>query len=81
FGLAFRLAAPLLVLNLLFYTALTILGRAVPQMNVFLVSLPLQVGLGLLGMGLVLPYVASFLGRFSGELRGEFFGILRLMGG
>lgn len=81
FGLALRLAAPLLVLNLLFYTALSILARAVPQMNVFLVSLPLQVGIGLLGLGISLPYMASFLGRLSSELRGGLFRLLELMGG
>lgn len=81
FGLALRLSAPLLVLNLLFYTALTILARAVPQMNVFLVSLPLQVGLGLLGLGISLPYIASFLGRFSSDLQGGLWRFLQGMGG
>lgn len=55
--LALRLAAPLVVLNFLFYLGLVVVGRAVVQMNVFLVSLPLQVGLGLLALGALLPYI------------------------
>lgn len=55
--LALRLSAPLMVLNFLFYLGLVVVGRAVVQMNVFLVSLPMQVGLGLLGLGVLLPHL------------------------
>lgn len=55
--LALRLSAPLMVLNFLFYLGLVVVGRAVVQMNVFLVSLPLQVGLGLLGLGVLVSYM------------------------
>jgi len=44
-----------------------LVARTVPQMNVFVVSMPLNIGVGLLFLGLSLPHVASYLGQlFSG---------------
>lgn len=46
-----QLAAPLVVASLLVEAGLGLVARAVPQMNVFIVSLPLKVGLGILLIG------------------------------
>jgi flagellar biosynthetic protein FliR len=50
-----RLMAPVLILLLFVYVALGLLARAVPQIQVFFVSAPLTVALGLLVFALSLP--------------------------
>lgn len=52
FDLAMRLAAPMIVVALIFYLGLGLLGRLMPQMQVFFVALPLQISIGLLVLGL-----------------------------
>ncbi len=55
FVMGFRLAAPSLVFALTFNTALALLNRLVPQMQVFFVGMPLQILGGLAILMLCLP--------------------------
>jgi len=57
FLLAAQFASPLLVLGVLFYTALGVLGRLMPQMQVFFVAIPLQILMGFFVMALTLSAV------------------------
>ena len=59
FELALRLVAPVLLLLFFVYVALGLVSRAVPQIQVFFVSFPLTVGLGLLTLALSLPAYMS----------------------
>lgn len=60
-AIAIALCAPLMLALLITDIALGIMARAVPQMNVFIVSLPLKIGIGLAGMAILLPpFVAMF---------------------
>ncbi|MDX8403358.1 MAG: flagellar biosynthetic protein FliR [Mariprofundaceae bacterium] len=59
FVLALRLVAPVLLLLFFVYVALGLISRAVPQIQVFFVSFPLTVGLGLLTFALALPAYMS----------------------
>lgn len=81
FVAATRIAAPLMVLIFLFYVAMALVARAMPQMNVFIVALPLQVGIGLVGLGLSLPFMAAFIKGLFGGLKGEIGLLLKAMGG
>ena len=47
FSLGVRISAPFLLLGFVFYLALGLLGRLMPQLQVFFVALPAQVALGL----------------------------------
>ena len=61
FVAAIKIAAPVTAALFLSEVALGIIARTVPQMNVFLVSLPLKIGIGLLGLALSLPMFAYIL--------------------
>jgi flagellar biosynthetic protein FliR len=54
FVLGIKLAAPVMVTLLAATVMLGIMARAFPQMNVFIVSMPLNIGVGFLALGLSL---------------------------
>jgi flagellar biosynthetic protein FliR len=56
FVIAVKIAAPVMLALLLTDCALGILSRTVPQMNIFIVGIPLKIVLGLLVMGMTLPH-------------------------
>jgi len=55
-----RLAAPLLGAFLVLMVALALLARLVPEMDIFLVSMPARVALGLFLVAAFLPFVGGF---------------------
>lgn len=70
FILGGQLAAPFLAVGLLVYLLMGILGRLMPQVQIFLVALPLQVMGGLAIMFLAFPAIMSwFLGSFEEAFR------------
>lgn len=69
FGLGLQLAAPFVAFGLIFYTALGLLSRMAPQVQVFFVALPIQMMIGLWLLGVALPVIMMlFLGRFQDNL-------------
>lgn len=54
FQLGFQLAAPFVVLGLVFNVGLGLLARLVPQMQVFLVGIPIQIIMGMTILSLVM---------------------------
>jgi flagellar biosynthetic protein FliR len=54
FIIGIRLAAPVMVALLLTSVTLGVMARAFPQMNIFMVSMPLNIGLGLIILGMTL---------------------------
>ena len=63
FVIALRVSAPVVVGLLLSDIVLGLIGRALPQMNVFMVAQPLQFGLAMLLLLLAMPAVVWFLIR------------------
>ncbi len=61
FVLALRLVSPMLLLLLFLYVALGLLSRAVPQIQVFFVSAPLAVAVGLFAFALAMPPIVALL--------------------
>jgi flagellar biosynthesis protein FliR len=61
FLVAVKIGAPVMVSLLLTSVALGLIARTVPQMQVFIVAMPLKIILGLTFFGLSLPYCASYL--------------------
>lgn len=79
FIIGIRLAAPVMVALLLTTIALGIMARAFPQMNVFMISLPLNVGLGLVILGMTLTIFFHVLEVSFGHLSGQIDSLFRFM--
>lgn len=61
FVTAMQIASPVSAALIVTNAILALISRAVPRMNVFMVGFPLTVAVGLLGIGLTLPYFMYFL--------------------
>jgi len=79
FIIGIRLAAPVMVALLLTSVALGIMARAFPQMNIFMISLPLNVGLGLTILGMTLTIFFHVLQVSFGQLSAQVAALFRLM--
>ena len=62
---ALRLAAPILAAFIILLVALAVLARIAPEMNILMISMPIRVGLGMLMMGIFVPYLNTFVSEFS----------------
>lgn len=80
FVLGIRLAAPVMVTLLLTSVVLGVMARAFPQMNVFMVSFPLNIGLGFVVLGATLLLFFHVLEVSFGRLTGQMTIIFRLLG-
>lgn len=69
FRSALLLGGPVLLVMFFVQVAFGIVARTVPQMNVFIVAVPLQIGIGLLAMAASLGYFAPWLTGSLGWLR------------
>ena len=67
FVIAIQVGAPIIATLLVTSVAFGLVARTVPQMNVFIVAMPLKIGVGLIFLGFSLPYFVAFLKKiFSG---------------
>ena len=79
FIIGIRLAAPVMVALLLTTIALGIMARAFPQMNIFMISMPLNIGLGLVILGMTLTIFFHVLQVAFGNLSSQIEALFRLM--
>ncbi len=69
FLLSFQIAAPFVVVGLIFYLGLGLLGRLMPQMQVFFVAMPLQIMVGLAVLFIALPVTMRwFIDSLEGKM-------------
>ena len=80
FMVGLKLAAPVLVVILLINILLALLGRAVSQINVFVLSFPVTIAGGLAVMGLSMPFVVELLVREIEQLQFTIHGIMKALG-
>ncbi|MDO8302727.1 MAG: flagellar biosynthetic protein FliR, partial [Sedimentisphaerales bacterium] len=59
------LAAPLLAASLVLMVVLAIAARVMPDMDIFFISMPLKIGLGLVMITFMLPYITSYVQQFA----------------
>jgi len=65
----FQMSAPFVVIGLLFFLGLGLIARLAPQIQIFFVSVPLQIGLGTLLLGLSLSsLILYWLQAFEAQL-------------
>ena len=69
FGLGLQFAAPVVAAVLVANTALAILSRAAPQLNVLSVAFPIQIGIGLVALAAVDSVHRRVLPRLVGRLQ------------
>ncbi|MDX8390860.1 MAG: flagellar biosynthetic protein FliR [Mariprofundaceae bacterium] len=81
FILALKIAAPIMLFLTFVYIALGLVSRAVPQIQVFFVSFPLTIGLGLLTLGLGMPGIIYLMSDAFTTLSGQVSLFLRHLGG
>lgn len=79
FVLGVRLAAPVMVALLLTSVVLGIMARAFPQMNVFMISFPLNIGIGFVVLGLTLAMFFHVLEVSFGAAKEQIVTLFRLM--
>ncbi|UCF90331.1 MAG: flagellar type III secretion system protein FliR [Desulfobacterales bacterium] len=81
FIIAIKVGAPVIAALLLTSVAFGLVARTVPQMNVFLVAMPINIFIGLLFIGFSLPYLVALIKQlFSGLGRTLLF-LLQAMAG
>ena len=66
---SFQIALPTVMVLLLIDIAMGVIGKVVPQLNVFLVSLPVKIMVGLMVLSLTLPSLSDVLGNLLGHLQ------------
>jgi len=60
-----RLSAPMLAAMLVLLVALAILARIVPEMDIFFISFPLRIVLGLVMLVVFVPFIDGFVGEMA----------------
>ena len=58
YDIGMRLALPVMAATFLVHITMGLLGRLVPQMNILLTSFPITISVGLIILGLGLPFIA-----------------------
>ncbi|MCF8564769.1 flagellar biosynthetic protein FliR [Alicyclobacillus tolerans] len=78
--MALQLAAPLVTALLLTNITFALLSRAVPQMNVFVVGLPVQLFVGLTLLAILMPAITYFFGTLFTNLFMQMNSLMQLVG-
>lgn len=63
FALGFALAAPIIFCVLLVEVALSVVARNLPQMNIFMLALPIKIGVALIALALWMPSMGAVMTR------------------
>jgi flagellar biosynthetic protein FliR len=61
FAAGLRMALPVMGAGFLAKIGMAIIARTMPQMNVFIIGLPIQIGIGLIAMAVSLPFIVKVL--------------------
>jgi flagellar biosynthesis protein FliR len=79
FVIAVKMAAPLIAVMLFTNVGLGIVARTVPQINIFIVGMPLQIAIGLVFLGLTAPMFVKLTQGLFLNFEAKLVTLLRLM--
>ncbi len=79
FVIAVKVGAPIIAILFFVSIGLGMIARTVPQINVFVVGFPLQIAVGLIGIGLTLPFFLKIVAGSFLQLQGEVSLLLNMM--
>ena len=76
FVIGVQLTGPFIAVGLVFYLGVGLLSRLMPQVQVFFIAMPVQIGLGIAALAIVLPmtmiwYLDGFRDTFASALGGS----------
>lgn len=77
--IAFQIAVPVLAVLIVIDISLGMIGKTVPQLNVFMTGFPLKIGMGLLVIAVTLPIVVSISQFIFNQMEKDVLGLLRSM--
>lgn len=75
----FKVAAPAAIALFIVNVALGLMARVAPQMNVFVVGFPLQIGVGLLMIAVSIPLLGFVIPQLYGQVPGQLDAVMRGM--
>jgi flagellar biosynthetic protein FliR len=78
---AIQIAAPVIAALLLANVGMGIVARLVPQMNMFILSFPVTIGVGLIMLAGALPYYIGLLRGVFGQLQSSMHIVMQLLAG
>jgi flagellar biosynthesis protein FliR len=81
FLLGMKVAAPIITTMVVSSVALAVIARIMPQMNVWMVGMPMKLALGMMTMVFALPLMWQAFLREQDDIHGYIIAMLRLMGG
>ena len=67
FAFGFKLGSPFIAFTIIFYSGMGLVSRLMPQLNIFFLSLPLQIYLGVGLLFLTAPIIISVFFRYYDE--------------
>ena len=76
FVIGIKAGAPVIVSLFVMDAGLGIIARTVPQMNIFLVGIPLKIGAGLVIFLIVLGFIVKLFIKYFGEIQSDLFKII-----
>jgi flagellar biosynthesis protein FliR len=79
FVVAIKIGAPLIAVMLFTSVGLGIVARTVPQINVFIVGMPLQIAIGLIFLGLTVPMFVKLTEGLFNKFEFSIHALLRVM--
>ena len=80
FTIGLKLSAPVLITILLINVLMALLGRAVPQVQVFVLSFPMTIAGGLMVLSLGMPFTVALIGSEFQQLQLTIEALLRSLG-
>lgn len=77
FVISIKIGAPVIAALLLTSAALGLIARTVPQMNIFIVAMPIKIVIGLMFTGISLSYLSFYLTQIFNDLGRNIFFLLK----